>query len=117
MYRLLVMLALLVSFSLQAGDGHKHTKLNTSKKAVGSYVEAMIVVGNNGCGVLLRLNDGQLIKPTNMPRKFLGYDDKVLIQFSEWKNVENSPCDIRKEVLLTDIKKFKDTSPNAKGKF
>ncbi|MCD6068251.1 MAG: hypothetical protein K0S33_3077 [Bacteroidetes bacterium] len=82
----------------------------------GSYVEAMVTIGNNNCGYLLRLSDGQLIRPTNLPKKFQHYDTKVLVMYDGAKEITDSPCDVQKEVNLTDIRTYKAKS-KAQGKF
>jgi hypothetical protein len=90
--------------SLDKGKNHK-------PNPEGSYVEAMVIIGNNNCGYLLRLSNGQLIKPANLPKKFQHYDTKVLVMYDSVKDITDSPCDAQKEVTITEIKNYK-----AKGK-
>ncbi|HEY1037848.1 MAG TPA: hypothetical protein VGF30_00505 [Bacteroidia bacterium] len=81
-----------------------------------SYVEAMVTVGNNGCGFLLQLSDGKLIKPSNLPKKFQHFDEKVLVKYEDIKVITDSPCSVEKEVNIVEIKSYKGKK-KAQGKF
>lgn len=69
-------------------------------------IEAIVTPGNYGCGFLLRLNDGQLIRPQNLPKKFQKNGEKVVLVIDEMKSVYNSPCLVQKEVHIADIHLF-----------
>lgn len=112
MYRTFLVLLLVFSNVVFASDKDKHKKSNDD----GSYVEAMITLGNNGCGYLLQLSNGHLIKPTNLPKKFQHYDTKVLVKFEDLKVISDSPCSAEKEVNILEIKTFK-VSHKTQGKF
>src|ERR1700740_2139872 len=103
MFRLLLISLLVFSNIAFASDKDK------PKKPVddGSYVEAMITVGNNGCGFLLQLTNGHLIKPANLPKKFQHFDEKVLVKYEELQSITDSPCSAEKEVNIVEIKAYK----------
>ncbi|HEY1037849.1 MAG TPA: hypothetical protein VGF30_00510 [Bacteroidia bacterium] len=75
-----------------------------------AYVEAHVTTGNYGCGFLLKLNDGQLLLPANLPKKYQVFNEKVQVMFDEVKNVHNSPCNVQKEVHIAKIRAYE---PNA----
>ncbi|MCD6068252.1 MAG: hypothetical protein K0S33_3078 [Bacteroidetes bacterium] len=79
-------------------------------------VEAIVTTGNYGCGFLLRLNDGQLIHPVNLPKKFCTPGEKVVLVLDEVTDVRNSPCDVRKEVHIASIKPYR-LKPGSHGKY
>ena len=112
MYRIFLISLLVFSNVVFASDKDKHKKTIDD----GSYVEAMITVGNNGCGYLLQLSNGHLIKPANLPKKFQHYDTKVLVKFEDLKAITDSPCSAEKEVNILEIKNFK-ASRKSQGKF
>jgi hypothetical protein len=101
--------ASLSAFSLDRGKGHKNNP-------EGSFVEATVAIGNNNCGYLLRLSNGQLIRPANLPKKFQHYDTKVLVMYEGVKEITDSPCDVQKEVTIVEIKSYK-AKGKAQGKF
>ena len=88
-------------FSINKG---KKSKENPEETA---YVEAVVTIGNNQCGYLLRLTNGQLIKPSNLPKKFQHYNEKVEVMLNDLKNVYNSPCGVQKEVHIVKIRNYK----------
>jgi len=74
------------------------------------------MLGNNGCGFLLQLNNGHLIKPAKLPKKFQHYDTKVLVKYEDLKMITDSPCNAEKEVNILEIKNYR-ASHKTQGKF
>lgn len=112
MSRLLLLSLLVFSNVAFASDKDKPKKSAND----GAYVEAMITIGNNGCGFLLKLSDGHLIKPANLPKKFQHFDEKVLVKYEDLKLITDSPCNAEKEVTILEIKTYK-SNHKTQGKF
>jgi hypothetical protein len=79
-------------------------------------IEAVVTIGVSGCGYLLRLSNGELIKPVNLPKKFHTPGEKVVLVVDELKTVYNSPCQVQKEVHISEIRLYQ-LEPGEKTKY
>jgi hypothetical protein len=102
----------LLSGSLLISAKHKENKGKKSSPATPVFIEAH-VIKEESCGYLLKLPNGQLLKPQNLPRKFRDHELKVLVRY-EKTDVADSLCSGGKPVHITEIKRFR-LSPNLRA--
>jgi hypothetical protein len=96
-------------FSLDKGKHFRHTGETAS-------IEAVVTIGVSGCGYLLRLSNGELIRPSNLPKKYQKPGEKVVLVIDELKAVYNSPCRVQKEVHISQIRLY-EPEPGEKTKY
>jgi hypothetical protein len=112
MKRIFLLSLLFSSYTLLPIDKGKHAE----PKNKTASIEATVTIGFSGCGYLLRLSNGELIKPVNLPRKFQKPGEKVVLVLDEMKTVYNSPCQVQKEVHISAVHLY-TVDPGQKTKY